>query len=273
MPTFADMKMKYTVKNHGDWLEKQAADFIVENIPAYELIWQRFIGHDGHGKIAMMKKISNEDEQLRNNFSQHHYTMLESLYFMQLIVADVSRTQQIKSFDEYRSAINQIMAYQAYSGRLRDNMKQCFSLIASDKEAKRACDKLETFYHQRHVFIHGRKVPFAIDSDNLFKIAKIKRDTSAKVGFGLEMPWQSVSIEELTYMEDAIRTSTEELKSLVQSLLSQLLSFVAKFVSSRSLSLTPPAEQTYLDTSVSGSSPDLIIRPVRTISASGSVHY
>ena len=239
--------MKYKIKDHGDGLELQAADFISVNIPAYESIWQKFIGHQGNGQMATMKKITPADEAIRQNFAQHHYTVLESLYFMQLIVDEESKTKQINSFEDYRKASNQIMAYHAYSGRLRDNIGKCFYLIGQENEANKAFIKLEAFYHQRHIFIHGRKVPFSIDTDDkLFKIALIKRDTDSNEGFGLKTPWNSMnSAGEFIYLEDALKKSIDELKPLVNDLLHNLLSFVLDFIESRNLEITPPLSYNY----------------------------
>ncbi|WP_421794800.1 hypothetical protein [Haliscomenobacter sp.] len=239
--------MEYKIKDHGDGLELQAADFISVNIPAYESIWQKFIGHQGNGQMATMKKITPADGAIRQNFAQHHYTVLESLYFMQLIVDEESKTKQINSFEDYRKASNQIMAYHAYSGRLRDNIEKCFYLIGQENEAKKACNKLNTFYHQRHVFIHGRKVPFSITTDDkLFKIAHIKRDTDSNQGFGLEMSWNSMnSPDDFIYLEDALKTSIDELKHLVNDLLYKLLTFVLDFIESRNLEITPPESNNY----------------------------
>ncbi len=232
--------MTYNLKSNGDWLEQQAAEFITANIPAYELIWQIFIGHQGDGKMAIINNINSVDRDTRESFSQHHYTILESLYFMQLIVDDESKTPQIKTFNDYRVIINQLMAFQAYSGRLRDNMEKCFSLMASKEEARKASEKLDTFYHQRHVFVHGRKVPFVIDADQLFRIATIKKNTTTKVGYGLGMPWESVSPDDLVFLEDALKSLIDELKPVVQSLLAHLFSFVKSFIESRGLSIASP---------------------------------
>ena len=262
--------MLYTINKHGDWLEQHASDFIISNIPAYELIWQNFIGHQGNGSMAVMNNITEEDEEIRQHFSQHHYTILESIYFMQLIVLDESNTKQIQSFNDYRKVINQLMSYQAYSGRLRDNMEKCFSLIAPATEAKKATDKLDSFYHQRHVFIHGRKVPFLIDVDNLFKIAPIKNDTSSRIGFGLEMPWETISAEDMLYMEDALNKSIEELKPLVQNLLSNLFEYVKNFISSRNLVIKNPVQLQYHQSLISGSTYNSQIACSSSFNVSGS---
>lgn len=264
--------MEYTIANHGDWLERQASDFIVERIPAYEQIWKRFIGHKGNGRMADMKNINESDQTLRIIFAQHHYTVLESLYFMKLIVEDESQTRQINSFDSYRKTINQIMAYQAYSGRLRDNIEKCFSSVGSHADALASEDKLDRFYKERHVFIHGRKVPFAIDADQLFKISTIKKDTVDRTGFGLEMPWDRIKNEDLDYLEDLLRRSFEGLTVIVDGLLSNLLNLVVAFVKEKHLAIDPPKLSAYSNTEISGSTKQVISASISGVPpASGHV--
>ncbi|MFZ1516498.1 MAG: hypothetical protein WAT21_13910, partial [Saprospiraceae bacterium] len=82
--------MDYTIKGHGDWFEKCAVNFIQNELPAYELIWSKFIGHDGTGQMAVMMNYYAANEKLRLDFAQYHYTILESLFFMQHIVKDYS---------------------------------------------------------------------------------------------------------------------------------------------------------------------------------------
>lgn len=259
--------MSYDITLHGDWLEKEAADFIRCNIPAYEDIWQHFIGHRGDGFIAMMNNISQEDEEKRRNFAQHHYTILESLYFMQCIVDEVSETPVVNDFPTYRKILNQIMAYQAYAGRLRDNMEKCFIIMANKDEADKALQRLEEFYHQRVVFVHGRKVPFAIDQDKLFKIATIKKNTASPLGFGLEMPWEAIDKDDMQYLEDALTSSINELKPIVNDLLSKLYNYVQEFIRAGGLFLYPPVWDKYIDDIPSGHGP---LSDPPTMQSSGS---
>ena len=89
------------------------------------------------------------------------------------IVDDETKTIEVNSFEDYRRIINQLISFQAYAGRLRDNMEACYLAISNPYESKIATNSLEEFYHARHVFIHGKKVPFGIDKDGLFKISNI----------------------------------------------------------------------------------------------------
>jgi hypothetical protein len=232
----------YRVSKDGDWLEQKAADFIISSIPAYEIIWQNFIGNIGNATMAEIKGISHDDEKMRKDFSEHHYTILESLYFMQLIIDDETKTKEVNSFEDYRRVINQIMSFQAYAGRLRDNMEACYLSISNSYESKCATDSLEEFYHVRHVFIHGKKVPFGIDKDGLFKISQVKKNKLSNDGFGLESGWNDVTKDDLVYAEDLMKEAMEGLKPLVNNLLNRLYSSHLKgFMQKRGLMITPPA--------------------------------
>lgn len=242
----------YDISVNGDWLEKTASEFIRSNIPAYEDIWRNFIGHRGDGVLASMNNILPSDEINRKNFAQHHYTILESIYFMQCIVDDVSKNPVVNDFPTYRKLLNQIMAYQAYSGRLRDNMEKCFTIMVNADEANEAVQKLGEFYHQRHVFVHHRKVPFTIDEDKLFKIAKIKKNTDSPLGFGKDMPWESMSKDDMLYLEDALTSSINELKPIVNDLLSNLYNYIQNYIREKNLFLDPPVCGNYIDDIPSG---------------------
>lgn len=244
---------EYEIRAHGDWLEKEAASFIKSSIPSYEEIWKRYIGHKGNGKMADMVGINETDEMERIDFAQHLYTVLESLYFMKLIVEEESKTNSINDFNSYRKVINQVMVFQAYSGRLRDNMGKCFLIMVNSIKSDEVHKKLDEFYHQRHVFIHGRKVPFALDSDCLFKIPGIKKRTIDTIGYGLEMPWEAIEPNDLVYLEDSLKESLNELTSEVNSLFYDLLEHVIKFIGSKNLQLKSPISKSYLKDAISGS--------------------
>ncbi len=265
--------MKYTVKEHGDRLEKTAAEFITNYIPSYELIWQIFIGHKGNGIIADMLNINTEDNITRVRFAQHHYTILESLYLMHLIAEDESIVKPIVSFEEYRKTLNQIMAFQAYSGRLRDNLEECFTLIGVADEAKEATNKLEEFYQQRHVFIHGSKVPFSLDVDNLFMTAKVRSDKSSNVGYSKEVPWYNITQEEMEHLEDYLKQSVNNLTQSVNQLLFTLLGFVKQFIKNRSLEIKEPHLNEYIEMPISSSIVDMRYTCANRMEISGSPFY
>lgn len=236
------METKWSISEHGDWLEIRAADFIRQNIPAYEEIWKRYIGHNKRGSVAEFQNPPSERiEKQRRNFAQHHYTILESLFFMKSI-SENSEMKQVSSFEEYTTTLNNLMAFQAYAGRIRDNMYNCFLTVSNSNSADLAIDQLEKFYQHRHVFVHGKKVPFTRDIYQLFLIASPRDKKGASTGYGDNMLWEEVSEKEFVYNEDYLRTSLQELYPIIQGQLSTLIDSVKGIIENNNLQLREPAE-------------------------------
>ncbi len=40
---------------------------------------------------------------------------------------------------------------------------------------KKCDEESNEFYYQSHIFVHRKKVPFMLDSDNLFKTPRLKK--------------------------------------------------------------------------------------------------
>lgn len=236
------METKWSISEHGDWLEIRATDFIRQNIPAYEEIWKRYIGHNKRGGVAeFQKKPTERIERQRRNFAQHHYTILESLFFMKSI-SENSEMKQVSSFEEYIATLNNLMAFQAYAGRIRDNVYSCFLAVSNSNSADIAIQELEKFYQHRHVFVHGKKVPFTRDIDQLFLIASPRDKKGASTGYGDNMLWEEVSEKEFIYSEDYLKDSLQELCPIIQSQLSTLIDSIKGIIENNKLQLSEPLE-------------------------------
>ena len=70
--------MKYTIREHGDLLEKEAASFIESQFPNYEKVWQIYVGHTGNGTKAELPNYPHEET--RTKFAENSYTVLESSF-------------------------------------------------------------------------------------------------------------------------------------------------------------------------------------------------
>lgn len=259
--------LKYSIATHGDMLEKHASDFIATHLPAYEQIWLRYIGHDGQGQMAKLIHATSADDDQRAIFSQHHYTILESSYFMHKIAEDYSEGTRITTFDGYRKLINDIMAFQAYSGRLIDNINRCAEKIGNSDFASDCIHKLKIFYFQRHIFIHGCKIPFSVD-EGIFKMPSPKRDKDARVGYGQSEPWYTIHSSDMLGINNYLHGVMRELLPIVNSILySMLPKVIPELMDENGLELEPPKKD-WLSHSDNGTSigPQ---GPLTFISASG----
>lgn len=259
----------YMLALHGDLLEKQASQFIVHHIPGYQDIWQRYIGHDQCGNMARLINASADDEEFRVHFAQHHYTILESTFFMQKIADDYSEASAVATFEDFRRVINDIMAFQAYSGRLRDNLEKCGEMIAGKKFALSLIQGFSSLYSQRHVFIHGCKIPFVIDG-GVFKMPMPKRNADSRDGYGQNEPWYTISSSDMVKVGAFLSEVMVELLPKVNSSLFLLLPKVKELIQAKQLSLEPPGN-IFLPDEGCPSAPDPQ-EPITFIGGSGMPH-
>lgn len=158
--------MTYLIDKDGDALEKAAGTFIKEHLINYEKVWQLYIGHDGLGQRAKMPMYDKED--MRQSFSEHTYTMLESLFSVfRIAQRDFVDIYSKDAIDKYLEVIDLYLLFYAHIGRARDNIYEACSVIGlpnlSDVE-----QMLDAAYTARHIVLHGKKLPL------LFKDGKIE---------------------------------------------------------------------------------------------------
>jgi hypothetical protein len=230
---------KWDIGVHGDLLEQEAVDFIRYNIPVYEETWKRYIGHQGGGKMADMMSITPTLDHQRREFAELHYTILESLFLMSRI-KERQKMIQVKSFNSYTEVLDQLMLYQAYAGRIRDNIIEAFTILNKEDMGTSAKAALDSFYNERHVFVHRRKVPFALDGDQLFLTACPKTSSTATIGFGKSMLWSDVTKQDLVHLDDYFEKSVKDLISTVNSQLSLMCEVVKEIIKTNSLTLAAP---------------------------------
>lgn len=234
------MEDHYILRKHGDWLERQASDFIEKYLPSYELNWSSYIGHQGNGKMAEMKENSEEEELRRMDFSQHHYTILESIFFMWLIVNELNQKKEVDSFDSYFNLNMRMMSYHAYFGRLRDNFERCFVIISGSDQAKTACVGLDKFWNHRNVVLHGKKLPLSISKELQLLMPNIQNNKVSRVGYGKNMDWQSVSKSEIDLVGKKFQESIDDIIPIVNSLLYKLFADIKKIIDLHRLALHRP---------------------------------
>lgn len=149
----------YALRMHGDSLEKHAADFIQNKFPNYEIVWKDYIGNKGDCSLA---DIPNYPYNLsRKNFSEHSYTILESLFIINLILEKGELELEIKSITDYYNFNKSYISFFAHLGRIKDNLIKMCSLI---KLEKNTIEKIEAeinhIYKARNIILHGKNLPF-----------------------------------------------------------------------------------------------------------------
>lgn len=230
--------MALKISIHGDWLERKAASFIMNKIPAYEKIWTIYIGHKGEGEISDINTTDDDLLGKRQIFSQHHYTILESIYFMNLISKSLSdKNFETDPFERYIHSMIKIQAFFSYVGRLKDNLAKCYSLFFSRVEFNEKISKLEEFWHARNIVLHGKKIPISINDSGMILMPKIKKSKNDQDGFGFDTMWDEVTIDDLSDCGIEIQRLFIDFTKIVSTLLDDLFVKVKFYVDHSDLKL------------------------------------
>lgn len=233
--------MEWTLKDHGESLEKEASTFVSIHIPFYEKTWASFIGHQGYGIIAQTENISDENEKIRKDFAEHHYSVLESLYFMYKLAEEEQDIRIVENFDEYRKMINSLMAFYAYGGKVRDNLLACYEFMGypiKDREDPTA--EIKRLYDSRNIVLHYKKLPFKVDKDGLFLIPKIGDNAYE---WNKKSSWVDTVNIEHEYISDSMMNVFLRVTPKINKMLCELFDFVEDFKQRNCIVLMPPEDQ------------------------------
>jgi hypothetical protein len=175
--------MKYLLKNHGDALEKSYASFINDYFNIYELVWQNYIGNDGNNLIATITGYDSERNKKRKEFSEHTYTILQSIILLNRLVENYERRDKsIKTIQDILDFQDLLMLFFGHVGRINDNLCDA-ELCLVNKFSKDSTASLNTIYHKRHLLIHGKTLPFIFDEMGDVLIPVLGTDTNDRSGW------------------------------------------------------------------------------------------
>src|SRR5687768_11736304 len=93
--------MEYNLKDHGDHLERSYADFILTYFKAYEVVWKMFIGNKGNDIKADIEGYPLDKNIKRQNFSEHTYTVLQSVILLHRLIEKGTFSKSISNTTEY----------------------------------------------------------------------------------------------------------------------------------------------------------------------------
>ncbi len=164
--------MTYTVLEHGDILEKEAAKLISDKFPNYELVWQTYIGNRGNNSMGEMPNYP--DPRKRKQFAENSYTVLESAFIIDHILKDKIFQQSLANFDDYIEFNKAFITIFALLGRMHDTVIKASDTLKYDNTEFK--ESIHKFYEARSIVIHGKKVPLIYDDLGLPKIPFLKTE-------------------------------------------------------------------------------------------------
>ena len=254
----------WDISIHGDWLEREEFTFINGQLYNYKQIWQIFIGNNGENQVAEIPSLDDEKKKFRINYAEHQYTVFESLICLPIIIHDLNNINfqnQLRNKIEYLRVQNLILSFQAHSGRIRDNIEQCYLNILKlsdflDSEinsfqdidgskkiiVEKELTRFSKLYLQRHTFIHGKKVPFRFDEIGSILLPIIRDDKNNDKGWDKMMIWDENTSTEIPIVEYC-STLSYQLIAEANIAFGNLLNRIKDFLTKKNLKMNNPPEK------------------------------
>jgi len=246
----------WTLEEHGDFLERQFSQFILEKIPTYSQIWCMYIGNDGTAHAAEMiehrgegfRKISEIEQQRRINYSEYQYTLLESLLLLDHLLKKDYHIRE--NFHDYFDLQNNFLAFHANSGRIRDNIRKMLFLFFEDgrnpgrlnERANELLNYLDDYYQQRNEVLHGKKLPFGSFEGELL-IAKPKGEEEKKSLWESKRNWDDFEERDLEFAIEYLDETFNGLIQVANRLLMNIQERIAEILAKNNFRLVDPPEE------------------------------
>lgn len=175
--------MTYTLKNHGDLLEQEYSDFIQQNFKTYESVWKLYIGNKGDNTKADIPNFPIENDIKRESFSQHTYTILQSVILLSRLKDNsIFSKVTLHNIEEVLDLQDTLLLFFTHFGRIRDNVRDASKCLFKAPVSE-ITNQLEEFYHKRHILVHGKMIPLLITSDNNISIPILSKSTEDQSGW------------------------------------------------------------------------------------------
>lgn len=212
--------MIYTIKEHGDPLEKTALVFIQEKIPYYEDVWRIFIGNKGNSTIANIPNYPYQDNRI--NFTENSYTALESSFILHQLIKSGIFSKKLETFNEYMEFNKSLLSFFANLGRMRDTLLKAAEAIGCKNENFR--NSIQEFYNARSIVLHGKKIPLHFDELGLIKIPIIGtwKDTQSN--------WEESKQMDSKHVEDMLTDFFNEIMKLVNNIYAEFKNIICKIL-------------------------------------------
>jgi hypothetical protein len=204
--------MEYSIKQHGDWLEREAEEFIQQWFPHYEAVWKCYIGNDG---FERMGRIPNyPDENKRMNFAENSYTALESAFLIHDIIKSGIFLEPPSNFRQYLELNKAFITVFALLGRLHDTVIKVSECLNYDNSGFR--QSLKKFYEARSIVIHGKKIPLQIDESGFLIIPYLQTHViEGKAWNDKTSHWNETEEMNSQFLEDKLSNFLYQIISIV----------------------------------------------------------
>jgi hypothetical protein len=200
---------------HGDDLERHCAENILNVVPSYASIWVTFIGNDGRQNYLPMPGAGPAADKERVRFWENLYTLFESLACCWELEVEFRNREQISGHAGYIWHINSWMVFYAHLGRIHDTAERVTEQIG----AAQLFAPFDRFYDQRHIALHGIKVPMRW-FENVLCAPPLEEQQH---GWHLGKRWTELKETDLEFLSTRVSETLRELGPVLESFFAQVL--------------------------------------------------
>ncbi len=213
------METEFNIKEHGDQLEREYADFLQKHFKTYVATWKLYIGNRGDNTKSKIADYPSERDEKRQQFSENTYTILQSLILIsRLIEKDVFSKNTIRSLTEKLDLQDNLMLYFTHIGRIRDNVVGATKCLL-DINVNKVESQLEDFFYKRHIFVHGKTIPIIFKTNGEIYLPVLSKDNNDKSGWNLrESNWNDVK----WLPKEELHVTTSQLYCQLLNMLNQI---------------------------------------------------
>ncbi|MBX9893176.1 MAG: hypothetical protein K2Y12_12710 [Chitinophagaceae bacterium] len=174
--------MEYNLQYHGDHLERSYFDFIQTYFKTYEAVWKIFIGNKGDDTKADIEGYSTEKNIQRQKFSEHTYTILQSLILLKRLIDKGAYSRSIlNTTEDILDLQDNLLLFFTHLGRITNNVEEASALLGL-KETETS-NLLKEFYHKRHILVHGKMLPIIFKSEGEILIPVLSKNGTDLTGW------------------------------------------------------------------------------------------
>lgn len=206
------------ILTQGDSLEKYCGDRILGTIPSYATIWATFIGNDGSQNPLPMPGADGQANENRTILWQRLYTLFESLALSWEIENYFNNRDKIKDHADYAWNLNQWTAFYAHLGRIHDMAEG----ITAQLNQNTLFAPFDPFYEQRHIALHGIKVPMCW-AENVLCAPILGEE---KKQWHTKMQWGELGKEHFDLLSSQVSATLRELEKVIEVFCAQVLNLI-----------------------------------------------
>jgi hypothetical protein len=211
-PTPADPNL---IRKHGDSVERQLADKILNTIPSYATFWATFIGNDGTQNYLPMAGADPSVHESRVKLWEQLYTLFESLALCWELEHQLADREKIVDNADYMCNLNAWTAFYAHLGRIHDTAER----VTQQLNERRLFQCFDPFYEKRHIALHGIKVPMRW-ADNVLCAPPLGEEAGH---WHTKMGWDELGKADFDFISSTVARTLRELEIQVEFFFSQVL--------------------------------------------------